>query len=169
LPLDAYYRDLSDLEPVLRGERNFDHPDALDHQLLTDHLRLLAAGKAVDVPVYRFETHSRAPTGRPLRPGAWLIVEGLFTFYWEKSRRLLETKVFIDAGHDLCLSRRLERDVRERGRTADSVRAQYDRTVRPMCERYILPTRRHADVVVAGAGSPELNADRVLDLIDRSC
>ena len=150
LPLDAYYRDLVLLDPALRDEHNFDHPDALDRHLLFEHLDRLIAGESVEVPHYRFATHSRSPRGRVLEPGAWLIVEGLFALYWEELRDKLRTKLFIDAGDELCLSRRLERDVRRRGRSPDAVRSQYARTVGPMFERHVLPTRIHADLILSG-------------------
>lgn len=162
LPLDAYYRDLAALDPALRGDRNFDHPEALDHPLLVEQLVRLAAGSAVEVPVYRFETHSRASAGREVRPGEWLVVEGLFALYWSEVRALLQTKVFIENDDALCLSRRLERDVSSRGRSAASVRAQYERTVRPMFERYVRPTRRFADVLVNGAEPLEKSAASLL-------
>jgi uridine kinase len=162
LPLDAYYRDLAALDPSLREDRNFDHPEALDRDLFVEQLARLASGAAVEVPVYHFETHSRAPAGRQVRPGDWLIVEGLFALCWSDVRGLLQTKVFIDSDDALCLSRRLERDVLSRGRSAESVRAQYERTVRPMFERYVLPTRRFADVLLDGADPLEKSAASLL-------
>ena len=161
LPLDAYYRDLTQLDPALRVERNFDHPDALDRELFFDHLNRLIAGEAVEVPHYRFATHSRAPRGRVLEPGAWLIVEGLFALCWVELRDKLRIKVFLDAADDLCLARRLERDVRRRGRDPDAVRSQYARTVRPMFERHVLPTRRHAEMILRGDES----IDRLVSLV----
>jgi uridine kinase len=151
VPLDAYYRDLADLEPGLRRLRNFDSPEALDADLMIRQLGGLACGRSVELPVYRFDTHTRAPRGRLMAPAGTVLVEGLFTLYWARLRDLLKLKVFVDIDAEVALSRRIERDVQERGRTPDSVRAQYQQTVRPMYERHVLPTRDHADLVLDGA------------------
>ena len=155
LPLDAYYRDLSHLSPPQRAAVNFDAPEALDHPLLLDHIQCLARGVGVDRPVYSFKTHTRKET--PLRqdPVSHLVVEGLFALYWPELRSLYHLAVFVDAPHALCLERRLERDAAERGRTPRSIRLQYERHVQPMGERYVIPTRPHADVVVSGEADPE--------------
>ena len=165
VPLDAYYRDLSHLDPADRAMRNFDHPHAIDLELLVTQMRTLAGGGSVEMPVYRFESHSRAPRRRMVEPSRSIIVEGLFTLCWKEIRALFHTRVFIDAPDALCLARRLQRDARARGRTAEAVRRQYERTVRPMCERYVLPTRRFAQVVVRADQAPEEMADAVLDHI----
>jgi uridine kinase len=162
LPLDHYYRDLAGLEPALRDERNFDHPDALDRELLVRQLAALARGAEVEMPVYRFETHTRAGGVRRVRPGQVVVVDGLYSLYWAAVRDLLQLKLFVDAGHETCLARRIARDVRERGRTEESVRTQYERTVRPMYERHVRPTREFADVVLNGDAPPEQNARIVL-------
>ena len=155
LPLDAYYRDLSHLQPAHRAAVNFDAPEALDHPLLLDHIQCLSRGVGVDRPVYSFTTHTRK--ARPVRqdPVSHLVVEGLFALYWPELRSLYHLAVFVDAPHALCLERRLERDAAERGRTPGSIRLQYERHVQPMGERYVVPTRPHADVVVSGAADPE--------------
>jgi uridine kinase len=150
IPLDAYYRDLIDLEPRLRSQSNFDSPDALDDQLIIRQLRGLAQGRSVEVPVYRFDTHTRAPRGMLVAAASTVIVEGLFTLHWRQVRELLKLKVFMDIDRESALSRRIERDVAERGRSPESVRRQYELTVRPMYERHVLPTRDHADVVLDG-------------------
>jgi len=150
VPLDAYYRDLAALGPQLRLQQNFDAPEALDAELMIRQLAELARGQAVEMPVYRFDTHTRAPHGTIVAPARSVIVEGLFTLYWPLLRELLQLKVFVDVDDDVGLSRRIERDVNERGRTPASVRRQYESTVRPMYERYIRPTRDHADLVLDG-------------------
>lgn len=150
IPLDAYYRDLTDLEPQLRSQSNFDSPEALDDRLMIRQLGGLAQGRSVELPVYRFDTHTRAPRGTLVAAASTVIVEGLFALYWVRLRELLKLKVFVDIDGEAALSRRIERDVQERGRTPESVRRQYERTVRPMYERYILPTRDRADVVLDG-------------------
>jgi uridine kinase len=150
IPLDAYYRDLADLEPQLRNQSNFDAPDALDHELMIRQLGVLAQGRSVELPLYRFDTHTRAPRGVLVAAANTVIVEGLFTLYWERVRELLKLKIFVDIDSRVALSRRIERDVQERGRTPETVRRQYELTVRPMCECHVLPTRDHADVVLDG-------------------
>ena len=151
VPLDAYYHDLAALEQPLRVQRNFDSPEALDEELLIRQLAELARGRIVEMPVYRFDTHSRAPHGTIVSPAKIVIVEGLFALYWARVRDRLQLKVFVDIDEEIGLARRIERDVNERGRTVASVRRQYELTVRPMFERHVRPTRDHADLVLDGA------------------
>lgn len=165
--LDAYYRDLSVLCPEERAQCNFDIPGALDRELLAEHLRTLAHGEGIDRPVYLFSTHTRSPRRERVEPGAFVIVEGLFALYWEEVRGLLDTKVFVALEDSVCLSRRLARDTRERGRSPESVFVQYTETVRPMNERYVLPTRRFADVVVSGGGTLEESSAAVMAHIEK--
>lgn len=165
LSLDSYYRDLSHLPVERRAETNFDVPEALEEELLTEHLALLARGEAVEKPMYDFAQHVRLAVGERVEPGEFLIVEGLFTLYWQSVRDRLALKIFVEAPDAICFERRLERDVRQRGRTAESVREQYERTVRPMAERYILPTRQFADLVVSGVDPPEHTLQKVLETI----
>ena len=164
IPLDAYYRDLADLEPQLRSRSNFDSPEALDDALMARQLEGLAQGRSVEVPVYRFDTHTRAPRGALVAPARTVIVEGLFTLYWGRVRELLKLKVFVDIDSRVALSRRIERDVQERGRTPESVRKQYELTVGPMYERHVLPTRDHADLVLDGTRPVE---ELVSELLER--
>ncbi len=171
LSLDSYYVDLAQLPPEERGRRNFDAPGAIDIALAEAHLRALASGESVLAPVYRFEDHTRAPESEWIRLGAGparvagaasnaatngiVILEGLFALYFPSIRSMLDLSVFVDAGHDTCLARRLRRDVAERGREPDGVAGQYETTVRPMFELHVAPTRKYADMTVdgeAGAG-----------------
>ena len=151
--VDAYYRDLSGLAPAARLRRNFDHPDAVDEALLLEQLAELARGRAVLAPVYDYATHTRAPERRTIRPSPVVVVEGLFALHWPAVRALLGLACYVDAPDELCLARRLERDVRDRGRSAEQVRERYERTVRPMGERFVRPSRQHADLVLDGSGS----------------
>jgi uridine kinase len=162
LPVDAYYRDLGALAPADRASVNFDHPEAIDHERLVGDLGRLAGGEAVARPVYRFATHTRAPETARVEPTPFSVVEGILTLHWEAIRRLLHTAVFVDLADEACLARRLARDVAERGRTAEAVRAQYAETVRPMRERYVMPTRRFADLVVSGAAPLDESVGRIL-------
>ncbi|MGC8795253.1 MAG: uridine kinase [Bryobacteraceae bacterium] len=162
LSLDRYYRDLSHLAPEQRASWNFDVPEALELELLAGHLEALAQGKPIEVPVYDFTQHVRKPVREKLLPGGHVLVEGLFALLDERVRRLLDFGIFVEAPDDVCLTRRIERDVRERGRTPESVRRQYEETVRPMARRYILPTRAYADLALDGTQPPEALVQRVL-------
>ena len=168
LALDSYYRELDHLELEERARSNFDQPAALDERMVFEHLRALARGQAIARPIYDFTTHSRTGEVEYLAPGAFVIVEGLFMLYWKEVRRLLSTKVYIHAGDEVCFERRLERDVRERGRTPESVYRQYAETVRPMAERYVWPARHYADLVVSGVEPLEKSSAAVLAHIARA-
>lgn len=165
LGVDSYYRDFSG---VADNEIEVDVPEALDHELLIAQLAELAAGRPVDRPVYDYRTHSRR-TGEGLRmePGDFVVVEGLFALYWEAVRNLLDLSVFVTVDHEAALARRIERDVRERGRTEASVRAQYSDKVRPNFEHFVEPTMELADLVVNGLDSVEVSARTVLGHMSR--
>jgi len=165
--LDAFYRDLSHLPPDERAGREFDSPDALDFELLRRRLRALARGRAVTVPRYRFDTHTRASRGVRVVPASYLVVEGLFVLHWPEIRDLIDLAVYVDADDAVCLERRIARDVGERGRTEAAVVEQYGRFVRPMARRFVLPTRRFADVVVRGQDGLERSAEAVLARLRR--
>jgi len=165
--LDRYYRDLSHLSFEERTRWNFDVPDALELDLLASHLTALAAGETVEIPVYDFTQHVRTNQRTRVAAADCVVFEGLFTLYREDIRALLDFKVFVEAPDEVCLARRLERDVRERGRTPESVRRQFETTVRPMAERYILPTRAWADLVLDGTAPREALVECVLRELER--
>jgi len=150
LPIDAYYKDLSGLDPKSRLAVNFDEPEAIEFDLLLRDIRRLAGGKIVHRPVYDFTTHTRTGRTAPAAGGGFLILEGLFALYWAELRSLCRTKVYLDLPEELCLERRLTRDVEQRGRTPDSVRRQLEGSVFPMARRHIVPTRRCAHIVMSG-------------------
>ena len=162
LALDRYYRDLSHLPLEQRARVNFDAPEALDHELIVEQVAGLRNNETVQLPVYDFTTHTRTRRTEVLRPTGIVIVEGLFTLHWSSLRELLGTKVFVDMTDEVCLTRRQVRDVRERGRTPESVVEQYATTVAPMAQRYVRPTIVHADVVVSGSERIEDGVARVL-------
>ncbi len=163
LALDHYYRDLAHLSLEERGRSNFDHPAALEDELLFAQAGQLREGKPVEIPVYDFSAHTRSGETRLFCPGQFVIVEGLFALYWPKLRRLLDTRVYVETADDICLQRRQERDVRERGRTPESVVEQFRTTVIPMAERYVRPTQSHAHVVVVGSALIAEEVERVLE------
>lgn len=162
LALDSYYRDLPHLAPAERARVNFDEPAALDSALLIEHVQRLKEGLAVRKPVYDFATHTRTAEVEIVEPAAYVVAEGLFALYWEELRRLYTLAVFVKLDDAVCYRRRLERDVRERGRTPESVLEQYEATVRPMAQRYVLPQEAAADVIVSGAQPVEESAAAVL-------
>jgi uridine kinase len=135
----------------------------LEHELFIAQIAELRAGRAIYVPAYDFSVHTRTTATRIFTPAPFVIVEGLFTLHWPELRRLLGTGVYVDMADDVCLRRRQERDVRERGRTPESVVEQFRATVAPMAERYVRPTRLHAHVVLSGNAPIDEGVARVLD------
>ena len=150
ISLDSYYRTLDHLSFEERVKCNFDHPDSLDWELIYADLDRIARGESIEEPVYLFDQHARAAETRHVDAEPFVIVEGLFTLYDERVRALLDVRIFVSAPDEVCLDRRLARDTVERGRTRESVLRQYAETVRPMAEKYVLPTERYADLVVSG-------------------
>jgi uridine kinase len=150
ISLDSYYRGMEEIPLEERKKANFDHPDALDWELLHEHLVDIAAGRPFQEPVYSFAGYCRSSETRLVEPSEFVIVEGLFVLYWPELRARLDTKVYIQTDADVCFDRRLRRDVAERGRTPRSVREQYERTVRPSAEWFVYPTEKYADLVVSG-------------------
>lgn len=157
--LDAYYRDQ---RGVPDDAINVDVPEALDHALLVAQVRALSAGEIVQQPVYDYATHARLAATRTVHPAPFVIVEGLFALYWPEVRAVVTTPLYLSLDHERCLARRVERDTRERGRSSDAVRMQYERTVRPMYDRHVHPTRAHARLVLDATQPLETLAGRVL-------
>lgn len=165
IQLDAYYKDLSDLPPSQRENRNFDHPDSVEHERFTADLRELRAGRSVRRPVYDFTTHTRAEETVEIAPRDVVIAEGILLFHYADLREVLDIKIFVDTPSDIRLLRRVTRDIRERGRTLASVTEQYLRTVRPMHEEFVEPSKRHADVIIPEGGHNEIAIDMVASKI----
>ena len=162
IKLDSYYvaRDHEALEQ--RALSNYDHPDAFDWVLLNDHLAALTAGATVPVPVYDYAMHTRSIDVRMVRPSRIVVVEGILVLYDPPLRDRFDLKVFVDTDADVRLIRRLTRDVAERGRTPESIVAQYLATVRPSHEQFIEPSKRHADVILPDGGMNEPALDVLL-------
>lgn len=148
ISLDWYYKDLSHLEAHERSIANFDCPAAFDIDLFYSHLEMLKDGRKIESPIYDFENHVRKVHTRPIDPKTIIIAEGLLLFCDRRIVDLLDLKVFLDVPLDLCLCRRLVRDIDERGRTLASVMEQYIRTVRPSFFKYVKPQIENADIVV---------------------
>lgn len=149
---DAYYRDRSDVEPTGRAALNFDVPGALDQELFRAHLGALRHGERIAPPRYCFATHCRLGTDEPVEPRDVVLVEGILLFHDPLVRDLLDLRIYVDAPADLRLARRVARDTAERGRTAESVVAQYRATVWPAHGRFVEPTKAWADLVLINAG-----------------
>ena len=149
---DSYYRDLSDIPLDERARRNFDHPDAFDHNLLSRHIKELLSGKTIAHPVYDYTTHSRKNESRTVGPHRIVVLEGILILNEPSLRDQMDIKVFIDTAPDICFIRRLRRDIEERGRDVNSVINQYMETVRPMYFQFIEPSKRHADIIIPQGG-----------------
>ena len=158
---DAYYKDLSGLPMAQRTMQNFDHPDALDNDLLIAHLQELKAGRPIKVPVYDFTTHSRTSKTLPVEPHPVILVEGILIFADETLRQLMDVRIYVDTDADIRFIRRLERDIAERGRTMDSVIHQYLATVRPMHQEFVEPSKRYANVIIPEGGFNEVAVEMI--------
>lgn len=159
---DAYYRDLAHLAPEDRARFNFDHPDALETDLMVRHLDALLAGEAIEKPTYSFETHSRLDATETIPPRPVTLVEGILVLAEPALRERMDVKIYVDAPDDVRLMRRITRDLHERGRPIDSVLEQYRRTVRPMHLEFVEPSKRHADVIIPRGGRNQVAIDMVL-------
>jgi uridine kinase len=166
LPHDAYYKDLQDLPLAQRTVINFDHPNSLDTELLTQHVRRLRENQPVDIPIYNFKTHSRTDQTVHLEPQPVILVEGILIFAEPELRRLFDVKIFVDTDPDIRFIRRLQRDITERGRTTESVIHQYLATVRPMHLEFVEPSKRYADVIIPEGGLNTVAMDMVVARIE---
>ena len=152
LEQDAYYRDGSHLPFEVRIARNYDHPDSIEEPLLAEHVAALHQGLAVDTPCYDFVHHVRRPETRRVEPRPCVVVEGILVLASEPLRELLDLRLFVDTDPDIRFIRRLQRDIEERGRTPDSVIAQWEETVRPMHLEFVEPSKRHAHLIIPEGG-----------------
>lgn len=159
---DAYYRPLDHLPPEQRARFNFDHPDALETDLMVDHIDQLLTGLAIEKPTYSFETHSRLPATEIVEPRPVILIDGILVLAEPALRVRMDVKLFVDAAPDVRLMRRMERDLHERGRSVESILDQYRRTVRPMHLEFVEPSKRHADVIIPRGGRNEVAIDMVL-------
>jgi uridine kinase len=149
---DSYYRNLDQMPLDYRQKVNFDHPDAIDNDLMVEHVRALKAGQGVDLPIYDFKNHLRRKETLRMEPKLIMILEGILIFAEKRLLEEMDIKVFVDTPDDIRFIRRLRRDIAERGRTADSVIEQYLATVRPMHMQFVEPSKRCADVIIPEGG-----------------
>jgi uridine kinase len=162
-PLDLYYRDLSQFPLDSRHKRNFDHPDSLESELFIAHIRSLAEGQTIQRPIYDFATHSRVPnTFEPITPTSYVLVEGILALHYPELPPLYDFSVYVDAPNEICLKRRIYRDMRERGRTKESVIAQFEATARPMADLYVVPSKSHATLTVSGLENLDWSIEQIL-------
>ncbi|MBU0455894.1 MAG: uridine kinase [Pseudomonadota bacterium] len=149
---DSYYKDLGDMPFEERAKINYDHPNSVDHELLLNHLTALKAQENIKVPIYDFAMHSRKEETRKIGGHTIIILEGILLFVDQHLREMMDIRIFMDTPSDICLMRRIRRDIEERGRSIDSILTQYEQTVRPMYLQFIEPSKRYADIIVPRGG-----------------
>ena len=161
--LDNYYRDLSHLSYDERCRQNFDHPDAIESDLLVAHIRQLASGHTIALPQYDFAAHTRvAGAFVPVYEPHFLLVDGILALHYEALRRLYHLSVYVDTPDEICYQRRLARDVQNRGREPESVMKHYAESVRPMAEKFVVPSASYAELIVDGTSSFDWSVEQVL-------
>jgi uridine kinase len=165
LPHDGYYKEWDDIPPAEHNWRNFDHPDAFDTPLMIEHIKQLQAWQEAEIPIYDFKHHRRTELTQRVAPHPIILVEGILIFAEPELRSLFDVKIFVDTDADIRFIRRLNRDITERGRTAESVINQYLSTVRPMHMEFVEPSKRYADVIIPEGGFNMVAIDMVADRI----
>tara|TARA_B100000131_G_C17976991_1_gene556925 strand:- start:248 stop:856 length:609 start_codon:yes stop_codon:yes gene_type:complete len=162
---DSYYRDQSHMALGERAQVNYDHPDSLDVELFVSDLRSLRNGETIDTPVYDMSTHTRSSKSRIVAPSDLVVLDGILLLAFSEITDLLDLAVFIEASEDVRFSRRIPRDVQERGRTAEQSSAQFKNTVQPMHDEYVAPSIRHADLVIDGEQSPQRSLSEIMSAL----
>ena len=152
IPLDSYYNDTTGMTPEERKQINFDHPDAFDWKLLTEHIRMLKDGKAVEQPTYSYIESNRQKETIHVEPKPVIIIEGIMALHFKKLRDMMDLKIFVDTDDDVRLIRNIRRDVVERGRTVGMVLDRYEKILKPMHEQFIEPTKKFADLIIPWGG-----------------
>lgn len=165
LQQDHYYKDLSHLSHEERAQCNFDHPSSLDTALFVEHVRCLRDGRAIERPLYDFTQHRRLPEKVRVESRPAILVEGILIFENALLRDLMDVKIFVDTDADIRFIRRLARDIRERGRTVESVIEQYQQTVRPMHLEFVEPSKRYADIIIPEGGHNEAGVDLIIQKV----
>ncbi|KZZ48963.1 MAG: uridine kinase [Saccharospirillaceae bacterium] len=158
---DSYYHDQSHLSIEEREFTNYDHPLSTDHDLLHRHLEMLKNGRSIEAPTYDFTIHTRSKDKVTVNPTPIIVVEGIMLFTHEQLRNTMDLKIFVDAPLDICLMRRIQRDMVERNRTLESIFEQYQRTVRPGYRNFIRPTMEYADIIVPRGGKNKIAIDLI--------
>lgn len=158
---DSYYKDHSNIPFEERALINYDHPDSLDHALLHQHLQQLQSGDSIEVPIYNHAKHLREKETRTIGQHTIIVLEGILLFVEKDLRDLMDIRIFMETALDICLIRRLKRDLKDRGRSIDSVLKQYEETVRPMYLQFIDPSKRYADIIVPRGGGNRIAIDMI--------
>jgi uridine kinase len=165
---DHYYRSQDHLPMVEREKNNYDHPKAFEHELLVEHLKALKSWKSIEYPQYCYKTHTRLEKTETLISAPVIIIEGIMLLANDALQPLFDIKIFVDTPLDICLLRRMKRDIAERGRTLESVATQYESTVKPMYHQFISPSRFTADVIVTQGGKNRIALDVIKSHIQQS-
>ena len=158
---DSYYKDQSGLDMEARQKTNYDHPDSMDHELLKNHLLCLRSGEAIHVPEYDHTIHNRTGNTQRVAPANVVIFEGILLFVEPEIREQFDVRLYMDTPLDICLVRRLQRDILNRGRDVDSIISQYLKTVRPMFQQFIEPSRMYADLIIPRGGKNQIAIDLI--------
>jgi uridine kinase len=162
---DAYYRDRIDLSYDERCQLNYDHPESLETSLLVTQLEALKGGASVALPIYDFKNHRRSEKTREVEATPVIILEGILVFVEESIRELLDIKIYVDTDADIRAFRRIRRDIEKRGRSFESIREQYYRTVRPMHLQFVEPSKRWADLIIPEGGENQVGIDLVIAMV----
>lgn len=162
---DSYYRNLADMPLDDRHHANFDHPDAIDSDLLVNHIKRLKLGQPIEIPIYDMVTHTRSDRVEVIEPRPVVIVEGILIFSEPRILELLDVRVFVDTPDDIRLLRRLRRDINERGRTFERTLHQYEKTIRPMHFEFVEPSKRFADVIIPEGGQTDTSIKMLCSLV----
>jgi len=162
---DSYYRNLADMPLDDRHHANFDHPDAIDSDLLVNHIKRLKLGQPIEIPIYDMVTHTRSDRVEVIEPRPVVIVEGILIFSEPRILELLDVRVFVDTPDDIRLLRRLRRDINERGRTFERTLDQYEKTIRPMHFEFVEPSKRFADVIIPEGGQTDTSIKMLCSLV----
>lgn len=162
---DSYYRNLADLPLDERHQANFDHPDAIDSELLVNHIKRLRLGDPIEMPIYDMVTHTRRDETEHIKPKPVVIVEGILIFAETRILDLLDFRVFVDTPDDIRLMRRLRRDINERGRSFERTLDQYARTIRPMHFEFVEPSKRHADIIIPEGAQTGISIDFLCSMV----
>ena len=152
VPLDSYYNDTTNLTPEERAAINFDHPDAFDWKLLTEQIKKLKSGEAIEQPTYSYIESNRLKATVHVEPKPVIIIEGIMALHYKKLRDMMDLMIFVDTDPDVRLIRNIRRDVVERGRTVEMVLDHYENAVKPMHEQFIEPTKKFADIIIPSGG-----------------
>lgn len=169
IPQDSYYKDSSHLTEQQKRDQNFDHPQSIDFELLTEQLKMIKEGKAIEQPVYSYVTCSRSKTETiTVEPADVIIIEGILIFTCEALREQMDIKIFVDADDDDRLMRIMSRDILERGKTVEWVIERYSKTVKPMHLQFIEPSKRYADIIIPQGGHNQVAIDVISATIEKA-